>query len=426
MPKEAPTERPMYVLIADIVKSSSFSEVLDNQTWEKVRREFSKIIGNCISRASKCYKEYSKPKEGDTGIAFFMACENVIDIALQIRNRWTNSNYNLQRQKEGKPDLLVAIAIHYGILTLSVEGPQGYIINLTSKLQKRASELAREEGKSIILATKDIMKDLNQESKIARRIEAFPLGKTKFKDLNNMPEVWEIKERSEAKGKLPTSPQKTTKDEKLVQQYLEKGHPLRIILQVIDVDILPSGSSFVTDTRIIKKVQKTSKDEDELHFGVYDSPDCRRLFTEEVFSLQIKDGDGNNLKVKWNDHKGTIKRFGTYLGRTMIENESMFVRASMFIPQLFDMDAEEEYFDLDIWDPTDKASVKLWFPADVAIGRNIRFEYENGQPCPGPQLLVKKRDPIEKRLVISYVYEKPRVATTYYFRWTWPKRKKGM
>lgn len=423
MIEESVTERPMYILIADIVESSGYSEYLDNKSWEIVRRDFSKTATRCILKATKCYKDYSKPKEGDTIIVYFMNKESAIGTALEIKSQWDNSKYNLNRESEGKPKILIAIAIHYGRITLTDEGPQGYIINLTSRLQKKSSELARKHGASKILATKNITENLDQESKIVRKIETFPLGKTELKDLKNMPEIWEIKLRSEVKGKIPATPKKVTKDEQLKQEYKEKGHPLKVLLQVIDVDILQNGNAFVTDTRSIKKTRENGKEEDEIYMGIYDSPDCKKEFTKELFSLKIKDGSGSDLQVKWHHWSGTVKRFGVYLGRAMIKDEMMTIRAEMFIPELFNLDADEEYFDLDIWDPTEKSIVRLRFPPGINIGRKTRFEYENGEPCPSPKIFKRKKDEIENRLIVTYVYEKPNVEKTYYLRWAWPKKK---
>lgn len=417
-------KRPMYVLMIDMVKSSAYSEILDDKSWEDIRSQFSKIVASCISKANKCYKEYSKPKEGDSALAYFMSAENAIETSLEMKRKWDSSKYNLQRTEEGKPKILVAMAIHYGVLSLTDEGPQGYILNLTSRLQKKASELARSSGESKITATKCVTADLKQESKIVRKIETLPLGKAQLKDLENTPGMWEIKLHSELSGKMPKKPMRVSIDERLIKKYLEKGHPLRVLLQVINVDILPNGNSFVTEKRFIKKSKENGKDEDEIYFGIYDSPDCKKDFSKDVFSLQIKDDSGKSLNAKWHESRGTVKRFGVFLGKTMVKDESMIIRADMFIPELFNMKADEEYFDLDIYDPTDKSVVKLIFPPGINVSKKVQFEYENGEKCNSPSLFHMKKDKIEDRLIITYVYEKPRIERTFYIRWRWSKKKR--
>jgi len=412
-------KRPTSVLLADLVKSSAHSESLSDADWEEVRADFASAAADIISESVNCYKEHSRPTEGDSVVAYLMSKDAAIEMALALDDALGETKYNQQRRKEGKPPLTLAVAIHHGNVPFGKRGPEGYTINLTSKILKKASEMARKENASKILATEEVVAKLGQSSRVARKIETFPIGPLELPDMDARPRTWEIRHQARVKRKMPSKPAKVKRDEELVRKYLEKGHPIRVELQVIDVDIQANGNAFVTDTRQIRKEEATEEGPDEIYFGVYDSPDHEGAFTKELFALQVRDGDGSCLREKWHESTGTIKRFGVYLGRTMAAGETMVVRATMFIPQLFDLRAKKEYFDLDIWDPTDKAIVRLRFPPGLKMAKKTVFEYVNGRECPHPEVFTPKFDPVEERFVVSYVYRNPRVESTYYFYWKW-------
>ena len=103
------------------------------------------MVSNVISNSDNCYKEHSRPTEGDSVVAFLMSKESAIEMAIALEDGLEQTKYNQQRKKEGKPQLTVAVAIHHGNVQFDKREPEGYAINLTSKILKKASEMAKGE-----------------------------------------------------------------------------------------------------------------------------------------------------------------------------------------------------------------------------------------------------------------------------------------
>ena len=206
-----------------------------------------------------------------------------------------------------------------------------------------------------------------------------------------------------------------------------KTHQLCVLKEVIEIDVTRNGNAFAAQSRIVMKLNMLKEDdEDSIYMGVWDSPECKdsSSFTKEKFALTVLDEESKELKVKWGESRGMKKRFSVYLGKLLNIGESMSFKATMFLPNFYDVSPErkEEYFDLDIHHPTMISVVKIKLPEGLAIAKkSLRYLYEDDKPCPKPRDHVVKMDNYENRYIIAYRYLWPAVGKIYYLRWNWKR-----
>jgi len=200
------------------------------------------------------------------------------------------------------------------------------------------------------------------------------------------------------------------------------GYGYRVKTMELNLDVNECGDAATTYNITIQRISAGQTEVKELDINRFVMPyhDSLTGVSLQDFRLDAVTDAGESLEIEWIIASETLKRFNLILPQDFGFEEEKNVNISMFEPRLFDREEEFDYYDLNFFQPTEDAVVRILLPIHWKVS-SVWVSYgESARPVRTELQKISKRS-LKHRQLICLQLRRPKIGLTYLLRWKWKR-----